>query len=454
MAVPAAIETDNINTPLSLPPLPVGAFAVFVKDPATRSRVEAELPLALTERAPIHVVAGGLAAAMHVTGWPAGLSGLILDIDDSSSPVADMAALIGSLSGDCVVIAIGQANDVGLFRDLSGTGVADYLIRPLTEGLLHKALEKALIAKSREIELRSARAALKAAAASDPSARRSGTEVEPLVVACCGTRGGVGVTTLAIALASMLGQARNREALILDLDMHCGSVMLALDLDATEALREALSVPARVDNLFVDQSVQRKSDLLYALGAEEALQTIAPPELGAILRIVSAYKGRFRQIVLDLPRGDPLIQRQALEAATDFVLVCDLTLAGTRDAMRLLNFAADAAPHLRIHLVASGATDPRRASIKLADLERSVKHKAVCQIAFDDKSVAAAINAGKPLNEAMPRSAMVKSLRPLVEVIRATVDHGDPAVGRGRPFWSKLLRSKSRIPTSTAGVGA
>lgn len=452
MALSAAIETDDIDTPLNLPPLPAGAFVAFVKEAATRSRVEAEM--ALAGQAPIHIVAGGLSAAMHVTEWPAGLRGLVLDIDDSDSPVADMAALIGSLSEDCIVIAIGHANDVSLFRDLTGTGVADYLVCPLADGALQKAFEKALVARSRDIELRGAKAALQAAAAGGTSARRPGAEdIAPLVVACTGTRGGVGTTTLAIALASMLGQARSREALILDLDLLCGSVMLALDLDATGALREALSVPVRVDNMFVDQSVQRKSDLLCALGAEEALQVITPPEAGAIPKIVSIYKQRFRQIVLDVPRGDPLVQRQALEAASDFVVVCDLTLAGTRDAMRLLNLAADAAPHLRIHLVASGATDPRRAPIKLADFERSVKQKAVCQIAFDDKSVAAAINAGKPLNEATPRSAMVKSLRPLVEAMLAAVDHGAPATGSG-PFWSKLLKSKNKAAASPIGAGA
>jgi len=449
MALPAA---SNIDMPFNLPPLPAGTFVAFVEDAATRGYIEAEVPLA--GRPPVHIVDGGLTAALHVTEWPAGLGGLVLDITDSSSPVADMAALIGALPEDSIVVAIGEANDVGLFRDLVSTGVSDYLVRPLGNGVLHKALDKALTAKLREVELRDAKTALQAAAVGGKSALRPGTEdIVPLVVACAGTRGGVGTTTLAIALASMLGQARGREALILDLDLHYGSVMLALDLDPTAALREALSAPGRVDNLFVDQSIQRKSDLLCALGAEEALQTVTPFEAGAIPKVVSMYKHRFRAIVLDTPRSDPSAQREALEGATDFVLVCDLTLAGTRDAMRLLNLAADVAPHLRVHLVASGATDPRKAPIKLADLERSVKQKAVCQIVFDDKSVAAAINAGKPLNEAVPRSNVVKSLRPLVDTMLAAADHGSSAARNG-PFWSKLLKPKDKVKAAAVGAGA
>ena len=453
MAVAAAIESDDLDMSPNLPSLPAGAFVAFVEEAATRECVEAELPRVLIEQTTIHVVTGGLASAMHVPEWPSGLGGLILDIGSSSSPVADMAAIVGSLSEDCVVIAIGQANDVGLFRDLMGTGVSDYLVHPLANGALHKAVEKARAAKAREIELRSVKAALQAAAGAMPALRPETEGIAPLVVACAGTRGGVGTTTLAIALASMLGQARGHEALILDLDMHCGSVMLALDLDPTGVLREALAEPTRVDKLFVDQSVQRKSDLLYALGAEESLQSVTPLDASAIPTIVSIYQQRFRQIVLDLPRGDLSVHRQALEAATDFVLVCDLTLAGTRDAMRLINFAADVAPHLRVHLVASGATDPRRAPIKLAHLERSIKQKAVTQIAFDDKSVAAAINAGKPLNDSAPRSAVIKALRPLVETMLAAVDPGASAVAGG-PLWSKFFKPKNKATTMAAGTGA
>ncbi len=455
MAVPAALDTDP--TP-GLPPLPEGAFVAFVDDAATRSRVEAEVPLALAGHAPLHLAAGGILAAMETAEWPAGLGGLILEIADSPSPVADMAALIGTLPEDCIVIAIGEANDVGLFRDLMGTGVADYLVRPLADGVLQKSLDKALAARARDVELADAKAALQAATAGGALVPRSASDdVAPLVVACAGTRGGVGATTVAIALASMLGQARNREALIIDLDIHYGSVMLALDLDPTDALQEALATPERVDNLFVDQSIQRKGDLLCAMGAEEPPQNAAAARLetGAIPKVVSKYQRRFRQIVLDMPRGDPIVQRQALETATDFVLVSDLTLAGARDAMRLLNLAHEVAPQLRIHVVAGGVADPRKAPIKLADLERSVKQKVVCQIANDEKSVSAAINAGKPLNEASPRSIATKSLQPVVNAMLGAVgDVSHGASSSGGSFLSRLLKPKDKIKSAPAGAGA
>ena len=38
------------------------------------------------------------------------------------------------------VIAIGDRNDVGLFRDLINNGVSDYLVKPITPALLQKSL--------------------------------------------------------------------------------------------------------------------------------------------------------------------------------------------------------------------------------------------------------------------------------------------------------------------------
>jgi hypothetical protein len=177
----------------------------------------------------------------------------------------------------------------------------------------------------------------------------------------------------------MLGTRLQEEVLLIDFDLHYGSLMLALDLEAIDALREALDQPDRIDALFIQQVAQKKSDFLYAIGAEE------PPGGGfqarphAATDFLRSVHRRFRWIVADVPRGDPVIQRQLIEASTDIVLVTDLSLPGVRDAMRLHQLAHDVAPQARLHLVTSGIVDPRRSAVKVADLERTLKRKVDCQ---------------------------------------------------------------------------
>jgi hypothetical protein len=91
----------------------------------------------------------------------------------------------------------------------------------------------------------------------------------------------------------------------------------------------------------------------------------------------------------------------------------------THDGMRLLNFITECAPRATVHVLAGGAADPRKSPIRIADLEKSIKRKVDGQVAYDEKALASAINAGVAVPEAAPRSPIVKSLQPLVKEFRA-----------------------------------
>src|SRR5260370_15770303 len=77
------------------------------------------------------------------------------------------------------VVAIGDRNDVGLYRDLTEAGVADYIVKPLTRELLSKALAP----RTNAGEL--GRVTLKLGK----------------MIAVTGARGGGGTTTLAVEVA-------------------------------------------------------------------------------------------------------------------------------------------------------------------------------------------------------------------------------------------------------------
>ena len=314
--------------------------------------------------------------------------------------------------GGSIVIGVGRINDVALYRDLMAVGFNDYLALPLGEGAVTRAAERALDQRER--------------GAGSMTASGGAKDVKPRTLSVIGARGGVGATTVAITVAEMLGSRLKEEVLLVDFDLHYGSMMLALDLEAIDALREALDQPDRIDALFIQQVAQKKNDLLFAIGAEEAPTggfQARPHAAGDFLRSVHR---RFRWVVADVPRGDPVIQRQVIEASTDILLITDLSLPGVRDAMRLQQLVHDVAPSARLHLATSGAIDARRSAVKVADVERTLKCKIDCQIPADSLAALAAVNFGKPLSEAAPNSGIVKALRPLV----AGLDDSD-AVGDG-----------------------
>lgn len=402
----------------------------FVTDSVAQARISGDLFGVTLGKA--NVREGSIDTALALSEWPRDLDLLIVDLATSRDPVADAAALKTALPSSCMVIGVGRINDVALYRDLMAVGFNDYLSLPLAEGAMGRAVDRALELRER---------------GAGPVANAAKNAAKPRTLCVVGARGGVGATTLAVSLASMLGTRLQEEVLLIDFDLHYGSMMLALDLEAIDALREALDQPDRIDALFIQQVAQKKSEFLYAIGAEE------PPGGGFQARphaasdFLRSVHRRFRWIMADVPRGDPVIQRQVMEASTDIVLVTDLSLPGVRDAMRLQQLAHDVAPNARLHLVTGGVLDPRRSAVKVADLERTMKRKVDCQLPADMPSALAAVNFGKPLPEAAPTSPIVKALRPLVATLDEPADEaGQAAKGAARGFmrFTKGLQLKRK----------
>src|SRR5476651_699625 len=396
---------------------------VFMADTGAQARVSADLFNLTLGKA--NVREGSIDTALALSEWPRDLDLLVVDLADSSDPVADAAALKTAVPGSCIVIGVGRINDVALYRDLIAIGFSDYLSLPLAEGLMARAVDRALEARER-------------GGGTMMTGAGAARDAKPRTLSVIGARGGVGATTLAITIAGMLGSRLKEEVLLVDFDLHYGSLMLALDLEAIDALREALEQPDRIDALFIQQVAQKKTEYLYAIGAEEAPSGGFQARPHAANDFLRQVHRKFRWVVADVPRGDPVIQRQVIEASTDILLIADLSLPGLRDAMRIQQIVHDVAPNARFLLATSGVLDARRSAVKIADVERTLKRKIDCQIPSDLPSALSAVNFGKPLVEAAPNSTVVKALRPLV----ASLDRqgGDAPGGKPRGLLQRFAQ--------------
>src|SRR5260370_36282308 len=114
----------------------------------------------------------------------------------------------------------------------------------LGEGGRGRAVERTLEQRDRTGGVMAQSAAAKAA--------------KPRTLAVIGARGGVGTTTAAVTIAAMLGARLQEEGLLIDFDLHYGSPMLALDLEAVFLLRQAILPPHRIDPLVIPPASSKR----------------------------------------------------------------------------------------------------------------------------------------------------------------------------------------------------
>src|SRR5581483_7993849 len=289
---------------------------------------------------------------------------------------------------DLKLIALGTVNDVGLFRDLLSAGANDYLVKPPSREALTGSLEKG-----------------------HPGGGAGGLGE---VLAFIGTRGGVGTTTAAVSCAWLLAEQHRARTALVDLDLHFGTVALNLDTDPGSGLCEALEQPSRIDGLFVERAMVKVSDTLRVLAAEAAINETPAVDGGAIDVLLYELRRRFTCVIL--------------AAAGKVVLMCERSLAGLRDTIRLQTLVREHAPQTRLILVETGAPG-ERAMVGKGEFEKAVGKPLDATFSYDPKAASAATNSGQPLPQAAPRSAVAKEFQQFVASLS-----GPPAAQKRRLF--------------------
>ena len=113
------------------------------------------------------------------------------------------------------------------------------------------------------------------------------------------------------------------------------------------------------------------------------------------------------RVAVDLPRGASPTQRVVLAAASHVVVLCERSLAGLRDTIRLQSVVREQAPQARLWLVEAGAT-AERALISKADFEKGIGRPLDARLSYDPKSAGAAANCLRSRslpNDPPPRSS-------------------------------------------------
>ncbi|BDI60421.1 pilus assembly protein CpaE [Qipengyuania nanhaisediminis] len=341
---------------------------------------------------------GGLRNAIQSLSVSASPAILVVDLSESGDPLNDINALAEVCEPGTVVIAIGQVNDVRLYRDLLASGIHDYLLKPLNAQAVHDALNGALTVFTA------------------PKAGDGEAVKRHISTAVVGTRGGSGSSTLATSLAWLFSDTHQAPTALLDLDVHFGTGALALDLEPGRGLTDAIDNPSRIDGLFIERAMIRANDNLSILSAEAPISQPLMTDGAAFVQLEEEFRQAFEMTVIDLPRN-MLINFPHLLADVNLVLLtCELTLASARDTIRILSWLKTNAAHAHPMIVAN-KVQPSVAEISKADFEASIERKIDFLVPYDVKAASNAAKLGQVFVEANKSSKATVTIKQIAERI-------------------------------------
>jgi pilus assembly protein CpaE len=385
----------------------------FISDSETQAVVRG----ACQSRFPgLQVETGGTKEAVDYLSSGAPPRVLIVDVSDSNKPLTAMLPIVAAFAEDTRVIAIGGVNDINLYREMIDAGISDYLVKPLSE--------KALVSALTQSEMR--KAATKTEAKSEEKEK-------PSLIAVLGTRGGVGASTVAMNIAWLMSRDMKQETMLLDLDLQCGTIALALDVEPSHGLREVLDNPARIDSLFVTSVAVKCGDRLSVLAAEEAVDDEVSYNTTAVSMLLDELRRQSACVVVDVPRNAAAARAVVLSVATDVVVVTDLTLAGLRDAIRLTTMIQQVAPTARITFMAN-RDGGKESTVSKAEFEKALGRPIQFVIPEDAKAHQAAANAGKPVVAAATGSKVSTVLKSAASALGVSADSSKKE--QKKSFWS------------------
>lgn len=347
-------------------------FRAFALDDSSRKVIHQVIAELAIPNASIH--RGGIREATQLLGAQRSPRLLIVDLSGVELPLSAINELAEVCEPGVTLIATGDRNDVGLFRDLITNGVSDYLVKPITAPLLRKSLLHVMDSRS----------------ASHQSDRRG------RLIAVLGSRGGVGTTMLATNVGWSIAQRRRRRVALLDLDLQQGTVALALDLEPARGLREALEHPERIDGLFLERTMTRYSDTFYVLSGEEPISEPLSLDATWLSLVIQEMRHKYHYVIADTARHVSHAQNYIIQNANNILLVSDLSVAGMRDTLRHIAKIATYNATCQIHIVANRVSSQLDSSIKSHEFETAIGRRVDFVIPFDPRVVAGSMNAGKP----------------------------------------------------------
>jgi pilus assembly protein CpaE len=242
------------------------------------------------------------------------------------------------------------------------------------------------------------------------------------IIAVVSPKGGSGKTTVAANLAVALARAVPSRGpsdgppwgvpeppagvVVVDADLQFGDVPSALGIHPEQTMADVL--PGATGAVALKAALARHGSGAYVLAAPDspAAGEELPP--AAVANAVRHLATAFRFVVVDTPAGLNEATLALLDVATDMVMVASMDVPSVRQLRKELDaFDAIGLVLARRHFVLNRSDS--RVGLTLKDVQRVVRLPVTAALP-SSRSVPLSLNAGTPIVQSEPRSAVARAI--------------------------------------------
>lgn len=251
------------------------------------------------------------------------------------------------------------------------------------------------------------------------------------IITVLGSKGGVGSTTVAVNISAAIAAARGDRSLvcIVDLGFPFGDVASFMDINAGTGLDEITGNIERLDSTYLMSALARHSSGVYVLPSSPGGGRPRTGSGHAVGRLLQLMRGLFDFIVIDAGKAldDGLLE--ALRFSEQIFMVAGQSIPSMVNLRKFMQVLMDLGYPMEKNLKIIVNMYRKKDPITSQEAEKSIGAKIFGTIPDDPEAASAALNQGKPLVSAAPKSHAAASLRDLAVSITENGNVGN--VGNG-----------------------
>lgn len=301
---------------------------------------------------------------------------VLLDFDQNREKAASTAEhLQDALQGRTFVFAVSSQSDPDMIISAMRSGCSEYLVKPLSHERLSQAVAK-IEGRKKEKD----------------RARKRGR-----ILTFLGAKGGAGVTTIAVHLATFLAKLSERKTLLIDQHPDMGDTALFLGIEKRPySFYELANNVHRLDSNLLQGFLSRHSSGLEVLASPDDFEGIGDVT-GQDLEITLDFlKTVYDEIIIDCPPGLSGLNLAAVQKSEELWLVATPDVPSIRNLSRYLehltrfNYPPDA---IKVLINRYSKKDP----VTKEDIARTLKRPVFMTVPNSYAEVMEAVNTGSPV---------------------------------------------------------